>query len=94
LLELYLRKNNISDLSEIRYLTNLPNLKVLWLSENPCVEVTNYREIVIKVLPNLTKLDNTPITPEEKAVAAKLNIDLDSFKVMKGEFDYEEDSPP
>lgn len=29
--ELYLRKNLISDLGELRYLVNLPNLRVLWL---------------------------------------------------------------
>ena len=34
--ELYLRKNLISDLKEIRYLQNLKNLRVLWLSDNPC----------------------------------------------------------
>lgn len=31
LTELYLRKNLISDLREIKYLQNLPSLKVLWL---------------------------------------------------------------
>ena len=78
--ELYLRKNNITDLSEIRYLTNLPSLKVLWLWDNPCSEVSNYREIVIKVLPNLIKLDNDAINPEEKMAAMKLDMNLDDFK--------------
>jgi Leucine-rich repeat (LRR) protein len=64
--ELYLRKNNITDITEVRYLTNLPNLKVLWLWDNPCAEAANYREIVINALPNLVKLDNTNITSEEK----------------------------
>ena len=36
--ELYLRKNNITDISEIRFLANLPNLRVLWLWDNPCAE--------------------------------------------------------
>ena len=31
LTELYLRKNLISDLLEVKYLTMCPNLKVLWL---------------------------------------------------------------
>jgi Leucine-rich repeat (LRR) protein len=67
--ELYLRKNNITDITEVRYLTNLPNLKVLWLWDNPCAETANYREIVINALPNLVKLDNTNITSEEKVNA-------------------------
>ena len=33
--ELYLRKNQISDLHELKYLCSLPNLKVLWLWDNP-----------------------------------------------------------
>ncbi len=60
--ELYLRKNHISDISEIRHLIDLPELKVLWLCDNPCANIPNYREIVIKCLPNLEKLDNTPIS--------------------------------
>ena len=36
--ELYLRKNNIQDINEIAYLQNLPNLKYLWLEENPCCD--------------------------------------------------------
>ncbi|TMW52186.1 hypothetical protein DOY81_002745 [Sarcophaga bullata] len=58
--ELYLRKNNIQDINEIAYLQNLPNLKYLWLEENPCCDRagTNYRAIVLRALPNLKKLDN------------------------------------
>ena len=40
----------------------LPQLKVLWLHDNPCSNVENYREIIIKHLPNLTKLDNNLVT--------------------------------
>lgn len=69
LTELYLRKNLISELTEIRYLQNLQNLKVLWLWDNPCAESPNYRHYVISHLPNLTKLDNQAITPEERAHA-------------------------
>lgn len=67
--ELYLRKNNISDLSELRFLSNLNNLRVLWLLDNPCAEVHNYREIVIKALPNIAKLDNCDVSKEERAKA-------------------------
>lgn len=64
--ELYLRKNNISDLSELRFLSNLSNLKTLWLLDNPCAEVKDYRKIVIKALPNISKLDNSEVTKEER----------------------------
>ena len=55
--ELYLRKNNIRDINEIGCLKNLPGLRVLWLSDNPCANVEKYRMTVLKNLPKLTKLD-------------------------------------
>ncbi len=67
--ELYLRKNNISDLTEVRHLAHLPNLKVLWLSNNPCADQPHYRQYVIKMLPNLYKLDNLEISTDERASA-------------------------
>ncbi|XP_075162491.1 uncharacterized protein LOC142235119 isoform X9 [Haematobia irritans] len=65
--ELYLRKNNIQDLNEIAYLQNLPNLKYLWLEENPCCDRVGpgYRAVVLRALPNLKKLDNIEVTQEE-----------------------------
>ena len=36
--ELYIRKNQIQDLSEICWLRNLTKLKNLWLEENPCAQ--------------------------------------------------------
>jgi Leucine-rich repeat (LRR) protein len=33
--ELYLRKNSIADLTEIKHLSQAPHLRVLWLSGNP-----------------------------------------------------------
>jgi hypothetical protein len=69
--ELYLRKNLIPDLSELKYLQGLSLLKVLWLWDNPCAETQNYRETVISALPNLIKLDNQAVTPEERANSSK-----------------------
>ncbi|CAH0550631.1 unnamed protein product [Brassicogethes aeneus] len=63
--ELYIRQNDIRDLNEVVYLQNLPNLKSLWLGENPCANVEGYRMSVIKALPQLQKLDNVAVTPEE-----------------------------
>lgn len=85
--ELYLRKNNITDLSEIRYLANLNNLRVLWLWDNPCAESRDYRAQVIKALPQLVKLDNNVVTPEEKAEAEQLNYDSNNGG---GNYDYNE----
>lgn len=73
--ELYLRKNNITNIKDIHYLTNLPNLKVLWLSENPITLTPGYREIVLKNLPNLIKLDDKNVTPEEREAVLNANLD-------------------
>lgn len=50
----------------------LPNLKVLWLHDNPCAQADNYRETVIKHLPNLVKLDNHQVTQEERTSSQKV----------------------
>jgi len=67
--ELYLRKNHITDLDELRYLIDLPDLRILWLLDNPCSEQENYRAIVINTLPNIKKLDNNDVTAEERKLA-------------------------
>uniref|UniRef100_A0A673MMX3 Cilia- and flagella-associated protein 410 n=1 Tax=Sinocyclocheilus rhinocerous TaxID=307959 RepID=A0A673MMX3_9TELE len=58
--ELYLRRNSIPSLSELKHLQQLSRLKVLWLAENPCcdAEPHRYRMTVIRNLPGLHKLDN------------------------------------
>ncbi|XP_030750237.1 protein tilB homolog [Sitophilus oryzae] len=63
--ELYIRQNDIRNLNEVVYLQNLPNLKNLWLGENPCSNIEGYRLAVIKALPQLQKLDNVAVTQEE-----------------------------
>lgn len=63
--ELYVRKNEIRDLNEIRHLRRLPDLTSLWLDENPCTQHPEYRMTVLRNLPNLEKLDNVPVLPEE-----------------------------
>uniref|UniRef100_A0A336LY19 CSON010103 protein n=1 Tax=Culicoides sonorensis TaxID=179676 RepID=A0A336LY19_CULSO len=74
--ELYLRKNNIQDINDLAYLQNLPKLKFLWLEENPCVDMAgpNYRAFVLRALPNLKKLDNVEVTPEEVDEAMRRDI--------------------
>lgn len=63
--ELYVRKNNIRDLAEIRHLACLPRLTSLWLEENPCADEDNYRMTVLRALPRLQKLDNIVVQPDE-----------------------------
>lgn len=63
--ELYIRRNDITDLAEIRHLKHLPNLHVLWLLDNPCSNVDNYRATVLRHLPELQKLDNVAVTRDE-----------------------------
>mmetsp|Transcript_10576 Transcript_10576/g.17299 ORF Transcript_10576/g.17299 Transcript_10576/m.17299 type:complete len:386 (+) Transcript_10576:87-1244(+) len=75
LTELYLRKNNIADLSEVRHLRALRMLKVLWLSDNPCATLPQYRAYVLHHLPNLVKLDSLDVTEEERRQAAQANVD-------------------
>ena len=36
----------------------LPDLKVLWLADNPITELSGYRQSVLEILPHLSKLDN------------------------------------
>ncbi|XP_026318975.1 protein C21orf2 homolog isoform X2 [Hyposmocoma kahamanoa] len=69
--ELYVRKNEINDLREIRHLRRLPLLTSLWLDENPCTQHPEYRMTVLRNLPNLEKLDNVPVHPEEVSEAMR-----------------------
>ncbi|XP_012534776.1 uncharacterized protein LOC105835778 isoform X3 [Monomorium pharaonis] len=67
--DLFIRRNNIKDLNEVCYLQGLPNLRNLWLGENPCAEKDGYRLAVLRALPNLEKLDDKVVTPEEVQTA-------------------------
>lgn len=40
---------------------NLKELRVLWLSDNPCADHPNYKQFVARLLPNLQKLDNDDV---------------------------------
>jgi len=73
--ELYIRKNMVSDLDDVNYLRKCNNLRTLWLNENPLAENKNYRAFVIKTLPQIVKLDDIPITNEERNSINNLNFD-------------------
>lgn len=64
--ELSLRSNNIFDFNEVRYLSSCPNLRVLWLNDNPISEDEEYRSKVIQLLPQITKLDDILIAESER----------------------------
>jgi hypothetical protein len=66
LTELYLRKNNISDLRQVLHLSHLPSLSMLGMSENPISESPDYRAFVIAACPHLVKLDDAEISPSER----------------------------
>ena len=66
LTELYLRKNNIQNLNEVKFLKLCNVLKILWLDDNPISTFTNYRKFVISELPQLYKLDNVIVLPSER----------------------------
>ncbi|KAK4885000.1 hypothetical protein RN001_001271 [Aquatica leii] len=69
--ELYIRQNDIRDLNQICYLQRLPQLKNLWLDENPCAAGDGYRMTVLRTLPQLQKLDNVPVVQDELREAAR-----------------------
>ena len=56
--QLALRRNNVSSMGEVLHLKDLSCLKILWLKDNPVEKEDNYRLKVIKLLPQLQKLDN------------------------------------
>lgn len=68
-----IRRNQVSELKEILHLRKLKNLQVLWLSENPVAKHPQYRLFCVKNLPNLIKLDDKNISPEERERARNTN---------------------
>lgn len=74
LTELYMRKNNIRNLYEIKYLKNLRQLKILSLMENPMCVHPQYRLYCINQVPSLEKLDDQYVTAAEKDLAMQTDF--------------------
>lgn len=72
--ELYLRKNKVSDLRQVMYLRPLKNLSVLWLCDNPIASDPCYKNYIIRALPQLKRLDDTDIYPEDAKAAASARL--------------------
>lgn len=62
---LFLRQNEISDFRELDYLKGLQHLTVLSLADNPICSDSSYRDIVIRKLPQIRKLDDTDVNAKE-----------------------------
>ena len=69
LVDLHLRKNDIADLDEVRFLVGLERMRTLWLCDDPCALEPNYRMRVIAMLPSLLVLDGDEVTLEERRAA-------------------------
>lgn len=72
--ELYLRKNDIRDLAEVLHLKHLRQMRVLWLSDNPCATLPHYRQYVLHHLPGLTKFDSQDVTDDERRQAIQADV--------------------
>jgi hypothetical protein len=68
--EWHLRQNSIATFDELRHLQNLSSLRLLTLSGNPVANLPRYRETVVELLPQITKLDESEITDAERRPAA------------------------
>lgn len=71
--ELYLRRNALSSVSELLQLRRCGSLRFAWFAGNPlCAKfpsIKDYRIAVVKVLPQLSMLDNIVITEEERILS-------------------------
>lgn len=93
--ELYLRKNDISLLSEVYRLSKLPHLHILWLCDNPCASHPLYRIFTIRCCPALKQFDNVEVSPQERAEADRLTQqELDDILANRGRTGRPQPPPP
>jgi hypothetical protein len=83
--ELYLRKNLISSIDELKHLTKCSNLQILSISENPISEIPNYRLMILRLLPNLVKLDDKLVSEEEIKMAMEEDYSNDESDLSENE---------
>ena len=62
--------NKIPDYNSLEKLSHLENLKDLSIVNNPITKSINYRNTIIRMFPNLLKLDGKEITNEEREMIA------------------------
>ena len=79
--EIYLRKNNVARLTEIRFLRNLTKLQSLFLADNPCCTSPYYRTKTLRILHSLVKLDDRNVDQNEREhVASADDIEITRFE--------------
>lgn len=81
--DLFLRQNNICNLSEIDFLARLPNLRNLMLSENPIASLPNYRSYTIRMLPQLEMLDDRNTSEKDGPAPIKVEEPLQTRKLLQ-----------
>ncbi|XP_022232621.2 cilia- and flagella-associated protein 410 [Drosophila obscura] len=69
--EVYLRRNEIPSFDQLKHLRNAQGLRSLSMGENPCSEAAgaNYRACVLRMLPQVTKLDDVEVCESEQTAA-------------------------
>ena len=71
--------NKIPDYNSLEKLVSLTNLKDLALGNNPVSKSINYRNTIIRMFPNLLKLDGKEITNDEREmIAMEMQMDGNS----------------
>ena len=71
--------NKIPDYNSLEKLSTLENLKDLAIGNNPITKSLNYRNTIIRMFPNLLKLDGKEITNEEREmIAMEMQMDGNS----------------
>ena len=83
--------NKIPDYNSLEKLSHLENLKDLSIVNNPITKSINYRNTIIRMFPNLLKLDGKEITNEEREMIAmemqmdgNNNYEDDQYEVFNG----------
>ena len=69
---LYLQGNRIQDVRDLAPLSSLSLLTSLTIHGNPLVAQKNFRPWIVHNLPQITKLDNIPVTARERRDAEQL----------------------
>ncbi|TNJ26381.1 putative U2 small nuclear ribonucleoprotein A' [Giardia muris] len=80
---LYLEGNSLATVQTLLPLTKLEHLTSLSIHGNPLVSQKHFRPWIIATLPQLTRLDNIPITRKERENASQL-IKLGAIPMARG----------
>lgn len=91
---LNLRNNEIAKISEFEKLSCLPALETLIIMENPAIgdremeEEFAYRQIILAMLPNLTRIDKDPVMYDEKKEAKEFRRQMIQDGTTFADLDY------